>query len=134
MVRSEDTIIILMLALLYVVSAIFFHFVEGWSFLDSVYFTTMTISTVGYGDIVPMTPAGKVGSMLLILLGISLAFYVLTRLGAIREKKVDPHIKRRIEMLRNLAALQTGELGKGELKKIRKKMGNKGHLIKLGTR
>ena len=28
-----------------------YHFVEGWPYLDAAYFSVMTISTVGYGDI-----------------------------------------------------------------------------------
>lgn len=131
MARFED---IVMLIILYILSVAFFHFVEGWDFLDAAYFITMTISTVGYGDIVPVTPLGKLGSIVLIFSGISLAFYVITRLGAIREKKVDPHIKRRIEMLRNLAALHTGEVRKGELKKIKKKIGGRSPIIKLGIK
>ena len=129
MARYED---IIMLIILYILAVAFFHVVEGWNYLDAAYFITMTISTVGYGDLVPKTDIGKIGAMVLIFSGISLAFYVITRLGAIREKKVDPYVKRRIEMLRNLAALQTGKVRKEELKKIRKKIGSKSTVVKLG--
>lgn len=43
---------------------------EGSSFLDAVYFTIVTIATVGYGDIAPLTPAGKVLAMVLIVTGV----------------------------------------------------------------
>lgn len=58
--------------LLIVVSTIFFHLVEKWDWLDSVYFTVVTMATVGYGDFTPKTPEGKVGAMVLILFGIGL--------------------------------------------------------------
>ena len=32
---------------------------EGWSVADALYFWLMTVSTVGYGDLAPTTPAGK---------------------------------------------------------------------------
>lgn len=131
--RSDNLVIpIVILAFLYVVSISFFHLVEGWDFLDAAYFTTMTISTVGYGDIRPVTPLGKLGSMLLIFIGISIAFYVITQLGALRERTLDPHIKRRLKTLHQLAALQTGPKGKGELKKIKDKIKGSGSLIKVG--
>ena len=44
-----------------VFSTVFFHYAEGWNWLDSLFFTVVTISTVGYGNFVPVTAAGKIG-------------------------------------------------------------------------
>jgi hypothetical protein len=46
-----------------------FMVVEDRSFLDAVYFTVVTVTTVGYGDIHATTAAGKVMAMLVILTG-----------------------------------------------------------------
>ena len=50
----------------------FFHFIEGWSWLDSYFFTVVTISTVGYGELVPQTPLGKIGTTVIIFVGLSI--------------------------------------------------------------
>jgi voltage-gated potassium channel len=42
---------------------------EERNFLESLYFVIATITTVGYGDIVPQTPQGKILSIFLIILG-----------------------------------------------------------------
>ena len=42
----------------YIVGALFFCNVEGWTIIQSVYFTTVTITTVGYGDFSPSTMGG----------------------------------------------------------------------------
>jgi len=58
-----------MLALL--VSAIWFYReVEGWSIVDAIYFSVMTMSTVGYGDFAPSTPYTRsfIWSRLLVLI------------------------------------------------------------------
>jgi voltage-gated potassium channel len=49
---------------------LFFRFAEGWDWLDSYFFTVVTISTVGYGNLVPATALGKIGTTVLIFLGL----------------------------------------------------------------
>ncbi len=46
-----------------------FMYVEGKSFLESLYFVIATVTTVGYGDVVPATEPGKLLSILLIIFG-----------------------------------------------------------------
>ncbi|MEI7918644.1 MAG: potassium channel family protein [bacterium] len=36
---------------------------EDWSFFNSLYFTSVTMSTIGYGDMAPVTCAGKLVAM-----------------------------------------------------------------------
>jgi hypothetical protein len=43
---------------------------EGFSFVDALYYTTVTVATVGYGDIHPVTPAGKVLAVVMIMVGV----------------------------------------------------------------
>ena len=50
----------------------FYHAYEGWSWLDSLYFTVITLTTVGYGDLSPQTPAGKIFTMIYIILGLGI--------------------------------------------------------------
>lgn len=52
--------------------AVFYHFVEGFSWLDSFYFCMITLTTVGYGDFSPHTNAGKLFTIFYILIGIGI--------------------------------------------------------------
>lgn len=63
-------------------STVFFHYVEGWSWVDSYFFTIVTISTVGYGNFVPVTVIGKLGTTVLILLGIGVVAVALNFFGS----------------------------------------------------
>lgn len=119
------TIPLVILGIIYVISVVFFHFVEGWSFLDAAYYTTVTIATVGYGDFTPKTPLGKIGAIILIFSGVSTGLYVITHVGLLREKTIDPQVQRRLEILRNLTSLQTGTVEKSQLKAIKEKIQSK---------
>ncbi len=48
------------LMLFIVIGTFIFHIVENWSLFTSFYFTAVTISTIGYWDITPLTNIGKI--------------------------------------------------------------------------
>ena len=54
---------------------------EDFGFWNSVYLTAMTITTVGYGDIVPVHPYGKVFTVLLAFTGVGFVLYAFSRLA-----------------------------------------------------
>lgn len=53
-------------------ATVFYHFQEGWGWIDAFYFSMITISTVGYGDFSPQTPAGKLFTVAYLVVGIGL--------------------------------------------------------------
>lgn len=67
---------------------VFFRFIEGWSWLDSYFFTVVTLSTVGYGSLVPQTAIGKIGTTLFIFVGIGVFALAI-------QKFADYHLHRR---------------------------------------
>lgn len=54
------------------IGATVFHYLEGWRWLDAIYFCVITLTTIGYGDIIPQTDAGKIFNMVYILIGLGL--------------------------------------------------------------
>ena len=71
-----------------------YHNVEGWSYLDSTYFLVITATTIGYGDIVPITNVGKIITIFYSFIGISFAFYMVSLINHyVFEKKMTKHMK-----------------------------------------
>jgi len=78
--------------------------VEGWDFFDALWMTVITLTTVGYGEVRPLTHAGRIYSMGLMLAGIGVMFYIITGLariiveGEIRDalgkRKLQKHIQK----------------------------------------
>lgn len=54
-----------------------YHQLEDMSFLDALYMTVITISTVGYEEIHPLSPAGRTFTIFIIIAGAAVAAYFL---------------------------------------------------------
>ena len=50
----------------------FYWDVEEWSLLDSFYFSAITLATVGYGDLVPTTPGGRLFTVFYVFAGVGI--------------------------------------------------------------
>ncbi len=65
--------------LILLLSGIFgYMYIEGWDFLDSLYMTIITVSTVGYGEVREIGPGGRVFTVLLIVFGVSIITYTVS--------------------------------------------------------
>ena len=74
------------IGLLLVAGTLYFSWAEGWSIVDSLYFSSATITTLGYGDFVPTTDSTKIVATIYSLVSIPTAFIAF---GIIAEKYVE---------------------------------------------
>jgi voltage-gated potassium channel len=83
-----------------IIGTIGFMIIESLSFLDALYFTVVTISTVGYGDVSPATTGGKIFAIIIIIIGIGAFLTLLTSLAQwlIQRRQLSLH-KHRLNML-----------------------------------
>lgn len=49
-----------------------YHYLEGWGWIDAIYFSIITLTTIGYGDFSPQTDAGKIFTIFYIIIGIGI--------------------------------------------------------------
>ena len=81
------------------VGTVFYRMVEDWSWVDSFYFSVMTLTTVGYGDLAPTTDGGKIFTTIFVFGGLGI---VLTFLQTIaREQAKEPFFYRIVNHRRN---------------------------------
>jgi len=71
-------------------STVFYSSIEDWTVIDSLYFSVMTMSTIGYGDFVPTTTFSKIFTIIYTILSIG-SFVLFTA------KIVNVVLSRRLE-------------------------------------
>ena len=69
-----------------------YHFIEGWSIVDSLYFSVVTLTTVGFGDFAPKTDAGKLFTVLYIVMGIGV---ILTFINTLQNHYKESRFKKK---------------------------------------
>lgn len=73
------------------IGTIAYHFIEGWSYIDSLYFSTTTLTTVGYGDFSPTTNFSKIFTIFYIITGIGIIFSFINILA---ERRIQRRLKK----------------------------------------
>jgi voltage-gated potassium channel len=73
-VASRVRLPLVLLAVAVAYGVVGYRILEGFSLIDSFYMTVTTLSTVGFGEVHPLSPAGRVFTMTLILFGVLAVF------------------------------------------------------------
>jgi voltage-gated potassium channel len=104
--------------------------IEGWSMLDALYMTVITIASVGYGETHPLSNTGRIFTIFLILFGCGVLIYGISTFTAfVVEGELTDVLRRRkmqkkIEQLKGhyivCGAGETGEYVVEELAKTKK--------------
>jgi voltage-gated potassium channel len=85
---SAATVIVL------ITGTVVYHFVEKFSWLNAYYFSVVTLATVGYGDLTPHTPFGKIFTTFYIFAGVGIVTTFITFTVRRRAEKISDRHKR----------------------------------------
>lgn len=75
------------------VATVAYHYLEDWSWVDSLYFSVVAVTTVGFGDLTPTTDAAKLFTVAYILVGLAI-------IGLYLNVRVDRNRRRRLARAR----------------------------------
>ncbi|HYI25550.1 MAG TPA: potassium channel family protein [Thermomicrobiales bacterium] len=96
------------LTMLLTLGSYFYHRTEGWSYIDSLYFCVVAISTVGFGDYAPQTTPGKLFTMAFLLSGTGVYISIVGTV-AVNLARADSKIDIRYRFQRNRASDDEGQ-------------------------
>ena len=87
--RRARPIFIYVVILVFVTAAVF-HWLEGWGWLDSIYFVVITFTTIGYGDFAPTTPLTKLITIFVALNGVAILLMLFDEIRRVRAWHLTP--------------------------------------------
>ena len=126
--RSEVIATFTILQVIFVAGVIGFMVIEGYTFVEAFYMTSITLSTVGFGEVAPLSTAGRLFTIMLITVGvISIAAFVTAVTRALLRGQLDRYMGRR-RLMKEIARLKNhfivcgyGRMGRIICQELRKK-------------
>ena len=106
---------LIVLVVLLLIGTVYFHQVEEWSYVDSFYFSTMTLTTVGYGDLTPATDYSKIFTSFYAIFGIGAMLYTIgTIIGkfVFRQEKRFEHLLSRLHIRKGAKIKEINKVNK----------------------
>jgi voltage-gated potassium channel len=73
--------LVVIFVLLFAGGTVGYILIEGWTMADSFYMTAITLTTVGFGEVRPLSPSGRIFTVFLILSGVGSVAYGFSSLG-----------------------------------------------------
>jgi voltage-gated potassium channel len=98
---------LVLLVIVFVLGITGYVFIEGWSFFDALYMTVITIATVGYGEVNPLSPYGRTFTIFLIILGMGILLFCISTFTAFLVEGELSEILRRRKMEKHIAKLKS---------------------------
>ena len=74
-----------------------YHWLEGWSYLDALYFCVVSLATVGYGDLTPQTPLARGFTIVYIINGVAILLALFDRIRVVRARRIDSRSQQETE-------------------------------------
>ena len=81
--------VILWAAAALAIGTLVYHWLEGWSLLNALYFCVITLATVGYGDLTPTTPLARAFTIVYVINGVVILLAFFDRLRIVRTRRVE---------------------------------------------
>ena len=97
----------LALAFVFLVGSTGYVLIEGWGYFDAIYMTVVTMTTVGYEEVRPLSHFGRVFNLFVMLAGVGLMLYILTvTVQTVVEDEILRVFVRRRRMRRRIDAIE----------------------------
>lgn len=124
--RSKFFVALSLVVLTLLIGVLGFKFIANYSWVDALYMTVITVSTVGFGEVSPLTPQAKIFTVILILCSVVIVGYAISIIteyiisrnsyDSIKQKRVQKQIN---SLKDHIIVCGYGRNGKQAVEKLR---------------
>ncbi|MFH0817719.1 MAG: potassium channel family protein [Candidatus Micrarchaeota archaeon] len=104
------TIALFSIVLMLAIGTVVYHNIEGWDWVDSFYFTGVTLTTVGYGDLHPTHDISKLFTVAVAFSGITVVFYSVAVVANVYFNNQQERIEKRLKIIEKTQAREEQKL------------------------
>ncbi len=79
---SEFRVLLLLASFTIIIGVLFYRFYEGWTWIESLYFCVVTLTTVGFGDMAPSSDVSMLFTTVYIIIGLGIFLLFVNTLSA----------------------------------------------------
>jgi hypothetical protein len=94
--EPEGKILVAAVVMILAIGTVAYALLEGWSPVDALYFSVVTLATVGFGDLHPTTEAAKLFTVGYILVGVGIIAGFVSELA--KHRGVPPRLADRLHV------------------------------------
>lgn len=99
-ISTKIEIVVSTIVAVMLIGTVAYHHLEGWSYVDSFYFTGITMTTIGYGDLHPTTSLSKIFTVFFAFGGVGISLFALSVIAAAyfesRERKMGESLQSKL--------------------------------------
>jgi len=89
------------IVILLTIGTFFYHIVEGWSYMDAFYFSSISLSTRGYGELHPTKALSYIFTVFYLFLGVAFILYALSNFVGYYIQYHEPTLRKKMDSFVN---------------------------------
>lgn len=97
--KGKFIILFTVIAILLTLGTLVFHFAEDWTYVDAFYYSSISLTSRGYGDLHPTTAFSKIFTVIYIFIGVGFVLYALSSLIGHYIQYQEPAITKKVDNL-----------------------------------
>ncbi|PIZ51220.1 hypothetical protein COY27_04315 [Candidatus Woesearchaeota archaeon CG_4_10_14_0_2_um_filter_33_13] len=102
--KTRMLMLIITVVALLIIGTFVYHAVEDWSYMDAFYFSSISLSTRGYGELHPTTAFSKIFTVFYLFIGVAFILYTMSSFIGYFVQQHEPKLHKKVNLIKDYFA------------------------------